>query len=107
MSKRTLALCAALAAAVLTVAWIAGSATARPQASELTGAGSSFVAPLVASAATAGLLSAVGARDAAAIGLATVAYPPFLLIAGRSFAPSATTALLSVLGAFGRRLRHA
>jgi O-antigen/teichoic acid export membrane protein len=66
-----------------------------------------FVAPLVASAATAGLLSAVGARDAAAIGLAAVAYPPFLLIAGRSFAPSATTALLSVLGAFGRRLRHA
>jgi phosphate transport system substrate-binding protein len=48
LSKRTLALCAALAAAVLTVAWIAGSATARPQASELTGAGSSFVAPLVA-----------------------------------------------------------
>jgi len=66
-----------------------------------------FVAPLVASAATAGLLSAVGARDAAAIGLAAVAYPPFLLIAGRSLAPSATTALLSILGAFGRRLRHA
>jgi phosphate transport system substrate-binding protein len=48
LSKRTLALCGALAAAALTVAWVSGSASAKPQASELTGAGSSFVAPLVA-----------------------------------------------------------
>jgi phosphate transport system substrate-binding protein len=47
--RKTIALLGALAVvAGLVLASIAGSAQAKPQASELTGAGSSFVAPLVA-----------------------------------------------------------
>ena len=49
MRRKTIALLGALAVvAGLVLASIAGSAQAKPQASELTGAGSSFVAPLVA-----------------------------------------------------------
>jgi phosphate transport system substrate-binding protein len=47
LSKKTLALCAVLTAAVVTLFSVAGSASAKPQAGDLTGAGSTFVSKLV------------------------------------------------------------
>jgi phosphate transport system substrate-binding protein len=50
LSRKTITLLAGVLAALaaIAIASVAGTAQARPQASELTGAGSSFVAPLVA-----------------------------------------------------------
>jgi O-antigen/teichoic acid export membrane protein len=62
--------------------------------------------PALAAGGTIAVLAAAGARNATALVLAVVAYPPLLFVAGRLLARRETTTLLRLLGTFRRRLVH-